>query len=239
MGWSIALVIHKATQFPIFDSGFHLYLLAIFAAYNLDRIIDNDDPARPLWFQIALIAGFLCSTFIGLAIALRLSVQTFSALLIFSVITVFYKWAKKFPLLKGVLVAVVWVWAGVALPFINTQWFAWQFWRMPVSLPIVMLMACGVVLCDFKDIKSDRVRGVQSLPVIWGLRKTTWIISALLLISAIISYHENRMGLVMCSAVLLTLAQFPQLLSLDAIGPLIVDVSLSLPGLFIALQLIH
>lgn len=238
LGWSIALVIQRAIELPLFDSGFYLYLLAIFAAYNLDRIIDNDDPTRPTWLNIALISGCLFSTITGLIIALQLSVQTFSALLIFSIITLFYKQAKKLPLLKGVLVAVVWVWAGVALPFLNTNWFAWQFWTLHISLPIVILMACGVVLCDFKDIKSDRLHGVKSLPVIWGLRKTTLIISALLFIAAIIAFHENRIGLVVSGAALLALAQFPRLLSLDAIGPLSVDVSLTLPGLLIALHLI-
>lgn len=238
LGCSIALVVHRATGLPIFNSGFYLYLLAIFAAYNLDRVIDDDDAARPLWLQISLISGFLFSTLMGLVIAFQLSIQTFSVLLVFSVITLFYPWAKKIPLVKGILVAIVWVWAGVALPFVNKQWFAWQFWTMHISLPLVILMACGVVLCDFKDIKSDSVNGVQSLPVIWGVKKTTLIISSLLLISAIISYNENRMGLVISSTILLMLAQFPQLLSLDAIGPLVVDISLFLPGFLIALHLI-
>ena len=238
LGWSIALVIQRATKLPIFDSGFHLYLLTIFAAYNLDRIIDNDDTTRPLWLKAALVSGCLVSTIVGLIIAFQLSIQTFSTLLFFSIITLFYRQAKKLPLLKGVLVAVVWVWAGVALPFINTRWFAWQFWTLHISLPIVMLMACGVALCDFKDVKSDGLHGVRSLPVIWGLRKATLIVSALLLISAFIAYQENRIGLVISGAALLALAQFPQLLSLDAIGPLAVDISLAIPGLLIALHLI-
>lgn len=238
LGWSIALVVHRATGFPIFDSGFYLYLLAIFAAYNLDRIIDNNDATRPLWLQMTLIFGFLFSTLIGLVIAFQLSIQTFSALLIFSVITLFYRQVKKIPLTKGFLVAIVWVWAGIALPFANQQWFAWQFWTMHISLPIVILMTCGVILCDFKDIKSDSINSVQSLPVMWGVRKTTLIISVLLLIAGIISYNEHRIGLVISSTILLTLAQFPKLLFLDAVGPLVVDVSLSLPGLLIALHII-
>ncbi len=238
LGWSIALVVHRATGLPIFDLGFHLYLLAIFAAYNLDRIIDNDDSARPRWLQAALIAGFLCSTLVGLGIAFHLSIQTFSALLVFSVITLLYKWAKKLPLLKGVLVAVVWVWAGVALPFVNDQWFAWQFWTTRVSLPIVALMTCGVILCDFKDIKSDRVNDVRSLPAMWGTRTTTLVISALLFIFTVVAYRENRVGLAISGIVLFALAQFPQLLSLDAIGPLIVDISLTIPGVLIALRLL-
>lgn len=238
LGWSIALVIQRATDIPLFASGFYLYLLTIFAAYNLDRIIDNDDPSRPVWLQIALILGCAFSTLTGLVIAFQLSMQTFSALLVFSIITLFYKWAKKLPLIKGLLVAVVWVWAGVALPFVNQRWFAWQFWTMSISLPIVILMTCGVILCDFKDIKTDGASGVKSLPVLLGLQKTTWIISALLLIAAVISYHENRIGLVVSSAALIALAQFPRILALDAIGPLIVDASLSLPGLLIALHLI-
>lgn len=238
LGWSIALVVHRATGLHIFASGFYLYLLTIFAAYNLDRIIDNDDAKRPLWLQVSLISGFLASTVAGLLIAFQLSIQTFSALFVFFLITIFYRRAKKFPLVKGILVAIVWVWAGVALPFVNKEWFAWQFWTMHISIPIVILMTCGVVLCDFKDIKSDRLNNIQSLPVMWGVRKTTLIISALLLISAVISYNEDRMGLVVSSITLLGLAQFPRFLSLDAIGPLVIDAALSLPGLLIVLHLI-
>ena len=232
------LVIHQATGLPIIASGLHLYLLGICAAYSLDRIVDNPDLSRPLWLQAALASGFLVSALAGFFLAIRLSIQTFSALILFSTISVFYFQAKKLPFVKGLLVAVVWGWAGVALPFANTHWFAWQFWTMQISLPVVMLIACNVILCDFKDINSDHVRGVQSLPAMLGSRKTMWVLSISLVIAAMISFQENRMGLVVSSALLFLLTQFPGLLSLDALSPLIVDASLTISGVLIALHLI-
>ncbi len=223
---------------PIIASGLHLYLLGICAAYSLDRIVDNPDASRPLWMKIALASGFLVSALAGFFLAIRLSIQTFSALILFSTISVFYFQAKKLPFVKGLLVAVVWGWAGVALPFANTHWFAWQFWTMQISLPVVMLIACNVILCDFKDINSDHVRGVQSLPAMLGSRRTMWILSISLVIAAMISFQENRMGLVVSSALLFLLTQFPRLLSLDALGPLIVDAALTIPGVLIVLHLV-
>jgi len=238
LGWSVALVIHRATGMPFLNSGLHLYLFGICAAYSLDRLVDNNDSSRPLWLTIALILGFALSAFAGFFLSLKLSLQTFSALVLFSIIALLYTQAKKLPFVKGILVAVVWGWAGVALPFANTHWFAWQFWTMPISLPVVMLMACNVILCDFKDINSDRINGVQSLPAMLGSRRTIAIISISLIIAAILSFQENRMGLVISSIILFLLTLFPQLLSLDALGPLIVDASLTLPGVLIVLHLI-
>ena len=238
LGWSIVLVIHQATDMPIVSSGLHLYLFGICAAYSFDRLIDNANISRPLWLTASLLLGFLVSTLSGFFLAVHLSLQTVSALVLFSVLTLLYSRAKKLPLVKGILVAIVWGWAGVALPFANNHWFAWQFWDMPISLPVVVLMACGVILCDFKDIKSDYVHGVRSLPVVLGSHKTTMLISGLLMVTALISFQENRMGLVVSSTLLFWLAHFPVLLSLDAIGPLVVDISLTVPGVLIALHLI-
>jgi len=238
LGWSVVLVIHHATDMPISNSGLHLYLLGICAAYSLDRIVDNADPTRPVWMKAALFTGFLFSAVVGFFLALHLSAQTFSALVLFSSVTLSYAWIKRLPFAKGALVGVVWVWAGMALAFSNHHWFAWQFWTMPVSLPMVLLVACGVVLCDFKDIKADHLQGVKSLPAMLGSRKTTLVISALLVLTALISYGENRMGLVVSSLLLILLTQFPRLLSLKAIGPLVVDAALALPGFLIALHLI-
>ena len=234
----MVLVIHQATGMPIITSGLHLYLLGICAAYSLDRIVDNPDASRPLWMKIALASGFLVSALAGFFLAIRLSIQTFSALILFSTISVFYFQAKKLPFVKGLLVAVVWGWAGVALPFANTHWFAWQFWTMQISLPVVMLIACNVILCDFKDIGSDHMNGVQSLPAMLGSRRTMWILSISLVIAAMISFQENRMGLVVSSALLFLLTQFPRLLSVDALGPLIVDAALTIPGVLIVLHLV-
>lgn len=238
VGWSVVLVIHRATRLPILTSGLHLYLLGIWAAYSFDRIADNAEQSRPLWLTTALALGFVLSTIAAFFLVIHLSVKTFSALLLFSAITLLYIRAKKLPFVKGALVSIVWGWAGVALPFANHHWFAWQFWTMQISLPLVILMTCNVILCDFKDMKSDHLNCVKSLPAMLGPRRTIMIVSILLVTVAIISYEENLKGLLISGAALFLLAQFPRLLSLDAIGPLIVDASLTVPGLLIALHLI-
>jgi len=237
MGWSIATVIHQATKLPILTSGINLYLLCIFAAYSFDRLLDNDDPTRPGWLNLALWVGLLAAAIPGAILVLQLSLQTLSALVIFALITFFYTRLKKFPLAKFLLVSIVWIWAGVALPFDNPHWFAWQFWTMGVSAPLVILMVCNCILCDFKDVASDTLNGVRSLPVLLGPRTTMFITSALLVITAYISYIDGRPGLLISSLLMTALAQFPKLLSLDAIGPLMVDMTLAIPGFLIALHL--
>jgi len=238
MGWSIVTVIHHATGLPILTSGIHLYLLCILAAYSFDRLLDNDDPTRPMWVNLALWIGLLTAAILGSILALHLSIQTLSALAIYALITFFYSRLKKFPLAKFLLVSIVWVWAGVALPFENPHWFAWQFWTMSVSAPLVILMTCNCILCDFKDIASDTLNGVRSLPVLLGSRTTMFITSVLLVVTAYISYIDGRSGLLISSLLMIVLAQFPKLLSLDAIGPLMVDMTLAIPGFLIALHLI-
>jgi len=228
LGWSIALVIQRATGSPISSSGILLYLLGICAAYSFDRLMDHSGLEHSIWLTGALWIGFLFSTTLGFFLALGLSIQTISALMVFSVITLFYRKAKKFPFLKTVLVAVVWTWAGVALPFADQG-----FWTLQASVPLIMLIAAGCILCDFKDLKFDDDGGVRSLPVMFGLRKTILFTSAILLAAALVSFQEGRMGLVISSLSLMLLAQFPAVLSLESIGPLLVDVALTIPGMLI------
>lgn len=238
LGWSIALVVQRTTDLPILPSGILLYLLGILAAYSLDRWLDPSEEVHPNWLTATLFIGFLVSATLGALIVVRLSVKTISVIVLFSTITIFYRQVKKIPFLKAGLVAIIWAWAGVALPFQNQKWFAWQFWTMQASLPLVILIAAGVILCDLKDLQLDSITDVQSLPVVFGLRNTIWVTSALLLIAATISYKQGRMGLVFSSIALIGLAQFPFLLSQDAIGPLLVDAALTLPGFLIFLHLV-
>ncbi len=238
LGWSVVLVIQRATGAPVAPAGIGLYLLCICAAYSLDRLLDNTGKHHPAWLTAALWAGLGLATIAGLFLAPRLSIQSLSAVVVFSIITLLYRKAKRFPFLKTALVAVVWIWAGVALTFANPGWFAWRFWTLGASVPLVMLLAAGCILCDFKDLKFDDDGGVRSLPVMFGLRRTTWITSVFLLAAALVAYQQGRIGLVVSGASLIVLAQFPGLLSLESIGPLLVDIALTLPGVLISLHLV-
>ena len=119
LGWSIALVVQRATDLPILPSGILLYLLGILAAYSLDRWLDPSEEVRPNWLTATLFIGFLVSATLGTLIVVRLSVKTISVIVLFSTITIFYRKVKKIPFLKAGLVAIIWAWAGVALPFQN------------------------------------------------------------------------------------------------------------------------
>jgi hypothetical protein len=238
LGWSITLVIQRATGLPIVSSGMYLYLLTIWAAYSLDRLLDKPKEARPLWLTSSLWIGFIVSTMFGAILVAQLSFKTISVIALFSIITILYTRVKKIPFLKTVLVAIVWAWAGAALPFPNQDWFAWRFWTIQASLPLVMLIAAGTILCDFKDLKLDSENGVRTLPVMLGLRNTILGTSILLVIAALISYEQGRIGLVISSAALIGLAQFLAILSMDTLGPLLVDAALIIPGLMIFLHLV-
>lgn len=238
LGWSIILVIQQATSYPIIASGKYLYLLGICAAYSLDRLLDNSNSTNSLWLKGVLSLGFIFSSFLGFILALQLSIKTFSVIIIFSLASIFYRKTKKYPLMKTLLVSIIWGWASVALPFANNNWFAWQFWTLKVSLPLVMFISAGCILCDFKDIATDNSKNIKSLPVILGIKKALWVTSLILLLTATISFYQGRVGILFSCLLLILVAQFPALISQESIGPLIVDLILAIPGLLISLHFI-
>lgn len=238
MGWSIALVIQRATGLPILPAGIQLYLLGILAAYSVDRLLDPPEAPRPIWLTVCLGVAFVAAAGFGVLTVFQLSPQTIAAIVLFSVISLVYYKAKKIPFLKSIIVSVIWVWAGVTLPFHNETWFGWQFWTTAISLPLVILLIANVILCDFKDLQSDTQQGVRSLPVMLGSRKTLLLISILLICAAAISYQQGRTGLLISSIALIGLAQFPSVLAQDALGPLLADAALALPGFLILFHFI-
>jgi len=238
LGWSLVIVVQHATGMPIQFAGFYLYLLGICAIYSIDRVIDNSDPSRQVWVTRTLVLAFSISIIASLFLVVQLSLQAISALVILLLVTVLYLWVKRVPFLKGFWAALVWGWTTVALPFADQQWFALHFWTMQVSLPIVILMTCAIIMCDFKDIEADKLNGVKSVPVILGTKRAVQVISLLLFISGIISLDEKRIGLLIGSVLLLILVQFPEFLAKKTIGPLTVDAVLVIPGLLIAFRVI-
>ena len=96
LGWSIALVIQRATGLPILPSGIYLYLLTIWAAYSLDRLLDRPKEVRPLWLTTSLWVGFMIATTFGAMLVVQLSFKTISVIALFSIITILYTKVKKF-----------------------------------------------------------------------------------------------------------------------------------------------
>jgi 4-hydroxybenzoate polyprenyltransferase len=232
LGWSISLVMQRSTGLPISLTGISLFLTGICAAYSLDRLLDFPEN-QPNWLWYILLLGFIFSTVLGVVMSLRISAGLLSTIVVLSLISLFYRYIKSYPTAKTFLVALVWVWAGAALPIENNHWLAWNWWLYPISLPLLLEISAGCILCDLKDINSDKNAGVYSLPVILGVRNTIIIVFSLCILAAVFSLYQHRYGVFFSSLILAFLSCSPSILSKESIGPLLVDMTLTLPGILI------
>lgn len=237
LGWSVAQVVHRATGAPLYSNGVVLFLSGIWAAYSLDRLADQKTP-QTLFLRVALAVGLVFSIALCAVSAAHLSLKTLSAVLVFSFLALLYRRLKKFPLLKTFIVALVWVWAGAALSIANDEWFGWNWFSVGASLPLFLLIAAGCILCDFKDIDADVRNGVKSLPVLLGIRKTVLIVTVLAGVAVAVALSQNRFGLVASGAAMIAFAQYPRVLAVEDVGPLLVDFILTLPGILIAAKMV-
>jgi 4-hydroxybenzoate polyprenyltransferase len=99
-------------------------------------------------------------------------------------------------------------------------------------------MAAGCLLCDLKDEAADRADGVASVPALLGAARTTQWAIALAGAAAISALIEQRTGLAISAGVLGLTTLWPRLLATEAVGPLVVDMVLTLPGVLIVARLV-
>lgn len=212
VGWSATQVVARATARAADPWGVGVLLCGICAAYSLDRILDRPAALAP-WMHCALTAAAASSTLAGAGLLLYLPLETAALVPVLSVVALGYRAVKRVPLAKNLLVPLAWTWATMALPFHDGSWFGWHWILEPVAAPLFLLCAAGCLLCDLKDEPEDRDAGASSLAVSFGGRAAASI----------------GLGLT---------ALRPQLLSTDIVGPLLVDVILSMPGFLIAWQIV-
>ncbi len=237
LGWSVAQVVHRATGIPLYSNGLMLFLAGIWAAYSLDRL--TDEAARQSRFlKFALVSGLIAAIILCAFSAAHLSWKTLSAVAVFSFLALLYRRLKKYPLLKTFIVAMVWVWAGVALSVDNDEWFGGDWWTMSAAIPLFLLIAAGCILCDLKDVEADKKQNVRSLPVLFGVRQTVLIVTILASVAAVIAASQHRPGLLISSLTLVFFAQYPSILAVEDFGPLLVDFILTLPGILIAAKVV-
>ena len=108
----------------------------------------------------------------------------------------------------------------------------------PVTIPLTFVIASGCLLCDLKDAQADRDASVPSLPVVTGVHGTVAVAVFLATISGAVSLPEHRIGLLVGGLGLGLAGMCPTLLARDVVGPLLVDVILTIPGLLIALHIV-
>jgi hypothetical protein len=237
LGWSLTVVVQRATGHAADPHGLVVLVSGIFAAYSLDRVLDPPVGGRP-WMTVVLGAASLVASLTCLGVASRLPLQTAALVPALGAAAVFYTKLKQFPLTKTLALPLVWTWASIALPFNDGSWLGWRAVLQPVTIPLLLLMASGCLLCDLKDEQGDRQHGVRSLPAMYGSAATLRVAVALALAAGGLALVEHRVAVAVGAAVLGLVTFSPGLLATDAAGPLLVDVILTLPGILISTRVV-
>lgn len=238
LGWSLTVVVQRATGREADLYGIATLLSGIFAAYSLDRVLDPPAARGQSWMTRMLVfAGVSSAIVCGLA-ASRLPLRTAALVPALGAASLLYPSLKQIPITKTVALPAVWTWASIALPFNDGSWLGWHAVLQPVALPLLLLIGAGCLLCDLKDEAGDRRAGVRSLPAMFGGTATVRVAVALAVASAAAALIEHRTGLAVGAAVLGAATFSPSLLATEAAGPLLVDVILTLPGILISARVV-
>lgn len=160
-----------------------LLLAGLAAAWGLDRWAQHD---RPILLLLALGGSFM--SFIYSAPPLKLKQNG---------------WLGNYAL-GASYIALPW-WAGQAL-------FGKLSWATAALTLAYSLAGLGIaVVNDFKSVEGDKALGLQSLPVVFGVKKASWISAAMIdlfqiaMVVALVVLGQHL------AAVLLTLLIIPQI----------------------------
>ncbi len=238
LGWSLTVVIQRATGRAPDRNGLLVLVTGIAAAYSLDRLIDPPSRADAPWLRRLLCAAAAAATLAGGVAAWRLPLQTSVLLPVLGVTSALYPRLKRRVATKLLVLPLIWTWAAVALPFNDGSWFGWHVLQLPVTAPLLLLLAAGCLLCDLKDEAADRAAGVASVPAMLGRSTALHVATVLIVAAAAVAALEHRSAVALGAAALGLSTLSPALLATDAAGPLLVDVILTLPGVLIAARVV-
>ena len=237
VGWSLVVVIERATGRASDPYGTAALLSGILAAYSLDRIIDRST-AAPSRLQPFLIVACIVGVVVCAAAIAHLPLQTAALVPVLGTASLLYPRVKRFTIVKAALLPGIWIWAVTALPFNDGSWFGWHALLGPVAVPLLLLNAAASILCDLKDESRDRNAGIRSVPAMYGAAATARIAGGLTIIAAALALFEHRPGIVLGATALGIVSTTPSLLATEAIGPLLVDVILTIPGILISAHVV-
>ncbi len=232
LGWSVAMVIKRADGGVFSHTGLTLLLAGIGAAYSFDRIVDHPEWA-PRWLRASLIIALtLCGgTICLLVLTGNITYDSLRVIVVLTGVSLIYPCIKRLPLAKTAAVALCWTWACAALPLAGgvRHWLT-----LDVTLPLILMVASGCILCDLKDLDEDRRQHVGSLPVLLGVLPSCLAATCLSLIAASLAIFHHRFGLTAGGLLMALAAQFPSLLARNPTGPILIDSILLVPGVLIA-----
>jgi 4-hydroxybenzoate polyprenyltransferase len=237
MGLSLTAVVAHATARPGDPAGLGLFLCGVAAAYSVDRLLDPPH-AHARWVVVLLRMTAAGSVAAGGLFILELPVETAALVPVFGLAALGYGRLKRVPFAKALIVPAVWTWAAMALPFHDGSWLGWRWIQTPVAGPLFLLIASGCLLCDLKDVERDRKGRVPSLPARWGVMTAASVAMLIAVAAAVLAASERRPGLAIDGVCLALAGTCPMLIARDAIGPLLVDAILTLPGVLIAAHLL-
>ena len=237
LGWSLTVVVQRATGRAADVYGIATLLSGIFAAYSLDRVLDPPGAGRSWMTRMLALAGIVSAVMCGLA-ASRMPIRTAALVPALGAAALLYPALKQLPLTKTMVLPAIWTWASIALPFNDGSWLGWHAVLQPVAVPLLLLIGSGCLLCDLKDEAGDRKAGVRSLPAMFGGPATLRVAVTLAAAAAAVALLEHRTGLAVSAAVLGAATFSPTLLATEAAGPLLVDVILTLPGILISARVV-
>lgn len=238
----MAQVVERANPRGVSPAGLCALLVGGLAAYSLDRLTDapgagvSHRAAGGGWLRGALLGGLAVAALAGLALLPLLPASKIELLVALGAVSLLYPRLKRLPLAKTVLVPGVWTWAALALPTIDRSPLAWRSAAVPLAAPIFASFVAGCLLCDVKDRDQDRRAGVPSLPALLGVRATLWIAALVALLGGALAVEQHRPALAIGALALVALAPFDALLRTDSLGPLAVDVAMTVPGVLVALR---
>ncbi|HWL54510.1 MAG TPA: UbiA family prenyltransferase [Chthoniobacteraceae bacterium] len=239
LGWSLAMVMQHRSGAAFSAEGLTLLLGGIGSAYSLDRLLDRPASGYPRWLWWTLCIGFAGFGGATAWAMLRMPLLTVEVAGLLALATLAYPWLKRFPLLKTVTVALAWTSAAALFPFCQpgawTETSLRNSFPWDVTLPLFLLLAAACVLCDLKDLEEDRLKAVFSLPNLCGIAWACRIAAALALAGSFLASWNGRLALLVAGGLLALLAQFPSLLRRKAIGPMMVDAVLIVPGVLLLL----
>lgn len=238
LGWSLTVVVQRATGRAPEPHGLAALLAGIVAAYSLDRVFDPPHTARPAWVSGLLIVSGLAAAGCCAWHTCHMPLRSAVLVPLLGSAALAYPLLKRVPSTKTVALPLVWTWAAIALPFGDGSWFGWRAALEPVASPLFCLIASGCLLCDLKDERDDRAAGVRSLPAMLGGPATLQIAMLLIAAATALALLEHRPGIALSAVALGLAASWPAVLATEAAGPLLVDVILTLPGILITARLV-
>lgn len=235
LGWSLAQVVGRALGRGPDPFGLVALLAGVLAGYSLDRVLDaprsgHGERLRRVLLGTGGVAAIVCG-----AAALRLPFGSAIAVPILGALALLHPRLKRRWPTKLVLLPVVWALAVVALPFPDGGAFAWRSLGQPVVAVLFLLVAAGCFLCDLKDELSDAAASVPSLVVVVGAAWAARLAGGLALVGAVLAFAIDEPELALGGGLLAMASRHARLLAVDVLGPLLVDVLLSVPGILVAL----